>query len=141
VSTPSDLHRQFVEAWNSRDFTAFRALLHPNYTYTGSDGKVLSGPDAGVAVAQGLLTAFPDAQTQISQMNTSGDLSFGQFVTKGTQTGVLNGIPASGKAVVALRCNVIEVKNGLIYREREYMDMLSVLVQIGAIKAPAAAGA
>jgi steroid delta-isomerase-like uncharacterized protein len=141
MAQPSDLHRQFVEAWNKRDFTTFRALLHPEYTYTDCDGKVSSGPDTGVAAAQALLTAFPDAQTQIVTLSTAGDLSYGEFVTKGTQTGPLTGIPASGKSVVVVRCNVIEVKDKLIYREREYMDMLGVLVQIGAVRAPGAAGA
>jgi steroid delta-isomerase-like uncharacterized protein len=141
LAQPSDLHRQFVQAWNQRDFNTFRALLHPDYAYTDCDGKVTPGPDAGVAAAQALLVAFPDAQTQITSMHTSGDLSLGEFVTKGTQTGVLNGIPASGKSVVVVRCNIIEVKDKLIFREREYMDMLGVLVQIGAVQAPGAAGA
>ena len=62
-------------------------------------------------------------------------------MTRGTQTGPLNNIPASGKSVVVVRCNVIQEKDKLIYREREYMDMLGVLVQIGAVSAPGAAGA
>ena len=140
MAQPSDLHRRFVEAWNKRDFTTFRALLHPDYTYTDCDGKVVPGPDAGVAAAQALLKAFPDAQTQIAFMSTAGDLSYGEFVSKGTQTGPLNNIPASGKSVVVVRCNVIQEKDKLIYREREYMNMLGVLVQIGAVSAPGIAG-
>lgn|SRR5262249_47590169 len=140
MPTPSEIHQQFVAVFNKRDFVAFKALLHPDYTYTDSNGTVVTGPDAGVAVAKSLLTAFPDAQTQINSVKTSGDLSYGEFVTKGTQTGPLMGISASGKLVVVSRCNVIEIKDGLIFREREYMNMLSVLSQIGAFPAPAPTG-
>jgi steroid delta-isomerase-like uncharacterized protein len=136
VLTPSELHRQFVASWNSRDFKTFRSLLHSDYSYTSSSGHMLHGPDAGVDAAQLLMGAFPDAQTEVASLHTYGNLSFGEFVTKGTHTGPLNSIPASGRLVTALRCNVIEVRDGLIYREREYMDMLSVLVQIGAVNPP-----
>ena len=137
MASPSEIHKQFVDAFNKRDFAAFRNLLHPDYTYT-SDGQVKQGPDAGVATAQGLLVAFPDAATQINVMREAGELSYGEFLTQGTQTGELMGIPASGKKVALFRCNVIEVCDNLIYRERDYSDMMSVLIQIGAMKAPGA---
>lgn len=135
MNSPSNLHRRLVEIWNRRDFTAFRALLHPEFYHTGSCGLIVQGPDAGVALAQAYLEAFPDANTEIISIHSEGNVSYGEFVTKGTHTGSLNGIPATGRSVTAPRCNVIEVKDELIYREREYMDMLRVLVQIGAYKA------
>ena len=36
-------------------------------------------------------------------------------------------------------CNVIEIKDGKVYAEREYMDMAHMMQQIGAMPAPATA--
>ena len=35
----------------------------------------------------------------------------------------------------------MELRDGKAYREREYMDMLSMMTQMGVMKAPGAAGA
>jgi len=34
-------------------------------------------------------------------------------------------------------CHVIELRDGKIYREREYMDMMNMMTQLGVAKAPA----
>ncbi|MBI5285700.1 MAG: ketosteroid isomerase, partial [Chloroflexi bacterium] len=38
-------------------------------------------------------------------------------------------------------CNVLEVRDGKIYREREYMDMFTMMAQLGVAGIPAAATA
>lgn len=136
MASPSDIHKQFVDAWNKRDWVTFRNLLHPEYTYTPSFGQEQQGPDAGVAAAKAVLPAFSDAQTQINILRASGETSYGEFLTQGTQTGPFMGVPASGKKIALRRCNVIEIRDDLIYRERDYTDMMSLMVQIGAIKPP-----
>jgi predicted ester cyclase len=47
----------------------------------------------------------------------------------------------TGKTMALPVCNVIEVRDGKIYREREYMDMMTMMTQLGAIPAPVAAHA
>jgi hypothetical protein len=47
------------------------------------------------------------------------------------------GLAATGKPVELLICNVIELRDGKVYREREYMDMLIVITETGVVKAPA----
>ena len=130
------LHQEMFEAADRRDLVHFRDLLHEEYTYTGSDGAVSSGPDAGVAVAKGFLDAFPDLLLEIvHHYAVSGDISVIEFVGSGTHTGDLGGIPATGRTVRMTVCDVIEVKDGKIYREREYYDTLSLMQQLGVMPA------
>ena len=140
MASPKQVHQQFVEAWNNRDFTAFRNLLAENYTYTGADGKEVPGPDAGVAAAQGFATIFPDANTKILSLYEEGETSIGEFLTTGTQKVAFMGLPPTNKVVSVTRCNLIKVYGGRIYVEHDYMNMLSVLMQLGASIQPPGAG-
>jgi steroid delta-isomerase-like uncharacterized protein len=132
MASANDLHRQFVEVWNKRDFVTFKSLLAANYSYVGADGTEASGVQAGMNAAQGFVAIFPDAQTKILSLYGVGDTSVGEFLTTGTQTNSFMGIPATNKVVAVQRCNIIRVRDGLIYSEHDYMNMLSVLLQIGA---------
>ena len=60
MSSPATIHREFADAWNRRDWNTFRNLLHPHYSYTGGDGKEMTGgPDIGLGIAQMYASAFP----------------------------------------------------------------------------------
>ena len=130
------LHEEMFETADRRDLVAFRDLFHPEYTYVASDGSVALGPDGGLAVAKGFFDAFPDLVLERThQYAASGDVSIIEFVATGTHTGPLGDIPATGKTVRMTVCDVIEVKDGKIYREREYYDMMSMMQQLGLMPA------
>jgi len=137
MATQVNVHHQMAEAWNRRDFDAYRKLIHPEYSYTGPDGKeITGGPDVAVGVAQLYAKAFPDATLEVRRAYEHGDVSVAEMFAKGTHGGDLMGVPATGKPVEITICNVVELREGKIYREREYMDMFSMLLQIGAISPP-----
>jgi steroid delta-isomerase-like uncharacterized protein len=132
MAQPNDVHRQFVEAWNKRDFVTFKSLLADSYSYTGADGTEANGVHTVVNAAQRFVAIFPDAQTKILSLYEDGDTSIGEFLTTGMQKDSFMGMPATNKTVTVQRCNIIKVRDGRIYREHDYMNMLSVLLQIGA---------
>jgi steroid delta-isomerase-like uncharacterized protein len=84
-------------------------------------------------------TAFPDGKVEITNVYVQGNTAIAEFVARGTHGGELLGIPATGRRVEIHICNLIEVRDGKAYREREYMDMASMLAQIGVQTLPAAA--
>jgi ketosteroid isomerase-like protein len=140
VVSPHDIHRELLTAWNNRDFERYRSLLHPEYTYTAGDGaEMKGGPDVGVGVGRMFANAFPDSKVEIKGVYVQGDTAIAEFVARGTHDGELMGIGPTGKHVEINVCNIIEVRDGKAYREREYLDMLALLSQLGVIKAPAAA--
>jgi len=138
MAATAQIHGEIFEAWNKRDFGKMRSLLHPEYTYTGGDGKVLRGPDAGIALAQMYAAAFPDGRLELERLHVAGDTAIAEMVARGTHGGDLMGIAATGKKVELRICNVMELKDGKVYREREYMDLATLLAQIGATALPAA---
>jgi steroid delta-isomerase-like uncharacterized protein len=135
--SPSQIHRALLDAWNRRDFDRFGSLLHPDYTYTGGDGKELTGgPDTGVQIARMYAGAFPDGRAEITRVHVQGDTSIAEFVARGTHNGELLGIAPTGRGIEINICSVIEVKDGKAYREREYFDMQTMLVQLGVASRP-----
>jgi steroid delta-isomerase-like uncharacterized protein len=137
MATPATIHKEMTELWNRRDFEGFRRLIHPEYSYTGPDGKEMTGgPDTGVGIAQLYANAFPDATLEVKRVYTHGDVAIAEMFAHGTHGGDLMGLPATGKPVAITICNVAEVRDGKLYREREYMDMFTMLSQIGAVSVP-----
>lgn len=129
------LHREMFDAVTSRDFSRLRSLYHPDYTYTSGDGVEQKGADAGVAVAETYMTAFPDMTMEIrEQFAPSDTVSIIEFTARGTHKEALEGIPATGKQVEVVVCNVVETAEGKILREREYYDALSLMKQLGVIE-------
>lgn len=136
MTNAAAVHQAMFDAIRARDYDGLRNLCDADYVYTGADGVEQKGADAGVAVAEMYLTAFPDVSLEITeQWAPSDDVSIIEFVARGSHTGPLGDIPPTGKPVEVHVCNVIEARDGKVVREREYFDSLSMLQQLGVIPA------
>ena len=133
--------KDYLEAWNQREFDRMRHLMHPDYTYTGGDGQELRGPEAGLAVSQMFASAFPDGRINVVNIKEFGDTVLVEFIARGTHRGDLMGIAPTGRSVTIPVCDVFELRDGKIYREREYMDMATMMTQLGVTRVPSAAPA
>jgi steroid delta-isomerase-like uncharacterized protein len=139
MASPETVHREFLDALTAGDFDRMGDLLHPEYRYTSGDGQERSGPEAGLAVARMYKTAFPDMEPEILSTVTSGDTAVTEFRVRATNTGELAGIPPTGKPIDVRVCNVVELRDGRIYREREYFDSLAMFAQMGIVEPPGGA--
>ena len=137
--TNADIAREYVECVNRRDFDRIRQLFDSGYSYTGGDGKRQDGPQAGIDFVQMYLSAFPDAKSEIRQVHTAGDTAVVEFIARGTHQAELMGIPATGRRIEMPICTIIQVRDGKIYAEHEYFDMLHMMQQLGVAPVPATA--
>ena len=138
MSDPATIAREYLQAFNGRDWDRFKGLLAPEYSYTGGDGEKQQGPEAGLAVGQMFAAAMSDAKIEIRHIHVAGDTAIVEFHASGTHDGDFMGIAATGRKVAMPACTVLEIKDGKITAEREYMDMAHVMQQLGVIGAPAA---
>ena len=125
------VHREYVEAVDRHDLVRIRELFHDSYTYTGADGVVHEGPEAGIAQIEPFLKGFPDLRFDVRRQFLDGDTSVMEAVAKGTQTGDLGPIPATGKYAEVVVCDIVDVRDGKIVAEREYYNEVSLLQQLG----------
>ena len=139
MSDVASIAREYSDAWNRRDWARWRELFHPQYTYTGGDGQVQKGPEAGMAVGQMFATAFPDGKIDVQKITVTGDTAIVEFTGRGTHTGDLMGIAPTGRQISIPVCDILEIRDGKIIAEREYMDMLTMMQQLGVAPVPATA--
>lgn len=127
------LHRAMFDAVRARDLEALRDMYHPEYSYTGADGVPVHGPAASVRIVDAYTRAFPDLQIVCRHEFAAGaEHSVIEFTVAGTHRGPLHDIPATGRSIEIAACNVVEIRDGRILREREYFDTHALLHQLGA---------
>lgn len=88
-----------------------------------------------------LRAALPDIGDRAEEVIAEGDLVAVRWSGGGTHTGEFMGIPPTGKYVSATGIFIGHVKDGRIVEGWENWDALGFMQQLGAIPAPAAAGA
>ena len=137
MSDPATIAREYLESFNRRDWDKMRSLADASFSYTGGDGQRMEGgPDVAVNVAQMFSGAMSDAKITIGTIHVAGDTAAVEFTGAGTHDGEFMGIPASGRKVTMPVVTILDVKNGKIVAEREYMDMAHMLQQMGATSIP-----
>ncbi len=140
MANPESIAREMVDAINRNDMSRYRELLHPDYSYRSGDGQVQRGQDAGVAIVQMYRTAFPDDMAlDVQRIHTAGDTAIIEFIGKGTHRGELAGIAPTGRKIEMPVITVLEMRDGKVHTEREYMDSAYLMQQLGVMPAPATA--
>jgi steroid delta-isomerase-like uncharacterized protein len=139
MSDAAAIAREYLETWNRRDWDHYREMMHSGYSYTGGDGQKQSGADAGVAVGQMFANAFPDGKIDIQKVVAAGDTAVVEFIGQGTHNGDLMGVPPTGRTISIPVCDVLEIKDGKIFSEHEYIDIMTMMQQLGVVPAPATA--
>ena len=142
----TSIAREAVEAFNASDWERSKAIMTPDYVYTelGTQRRI-QGPEEVVAAMQGWKEAMPDAKGTVTNALASGNTVTLQVTWEGTQTGPLEGptgtIPASGKRQVTPAAWILTFGGEKIKESHHYFDMVTLLVQIGAMPGQSAESA
>ncbi|MBC8004505.1 MAG: ester cyclase [Verrucomicrobia bacterium] len=127
------LVEQFMEAIANHDYPKIREMLHDEYTYESSDGQRMEGPEAGIARYEMLTSAFPDLHMDIRNMFVDGNTIVSEFINHGTHQGEMNGIEPTYHPIALPSCNIIEIRDGKIYADRDYYDNALMMHQLGVV--------
>ncbi|MHA6802650.1 ester cyclase [Salinifilum ghardaiensis] len=137
MNQAGEIQQRMFECVRQHDFDGIRELCHPDYEYISPDGERSAGAEAGVAVAEKYMTAFPDSAFEVAAAYECGDTASVRVLeVSGTHQNELEGIAATGREVHVHMCNILEVEDGKIRREYDFFDNASVLNQLGAVPAP-----
>lgn len=91
------------------------------------------GRDVLKADLQALLNAFPDGRFTVDVVVADDDGAAVRWTGRGTNTGELQGLPPTGKAVVFTGINVYRIVCGQIVEGWSEPDSLGLLQQLGAL--------
>jgi steroid delta-isomerase-like uncharacterized protein len=99
----------------------------------------IRGPQGFKAQIEKYLAAFPDARFTIDDQFAEGDRVATRWTARGTHQGELAGISATGKEVTVTGLTFSRFEGGKIVEDWLIWDTLGMLVQLGAVPAPARA--
>ena len=128
------LSEKMLQAWKARDWNSIRAVLHPDYVYTGPDGERVAGVDAGlVAGWSSFADSFPDGDYEIRGVYVDANTVVTEFRFTGTHSGDFEGFAPTGNHVEISFCNVMRLVDDKVIAERDYLDTHGLLKQLGAV--------
>ena len=80
------------------------------------------------------VTGFSNRKFIVKEIFASGDKLTKYWQFKGTHTGDFMGIPATGKTIDVEGCTIARMVNGKIVEERDFMDNMDFMKQLGLLK-------
>jgi predicted ester cyclase len=126
-----------IDTFNDPDTRRrYLEVHHPSVTAHG-----LGSPDPvdfeGVTeFYETLWSAFPNVEATIEDMIAEGDSVSFRVTVRGTHRGEFMGVAASGNQVTMSVQNIYRFRDGKVVERWSNPDLLSLMVQIGAIPAP-----
>jgi len=129
-----------IVAYNEKNWSKVKEILTSDASYDekGTHRRI-EGSGNIIEAWQGWAKAFPDSKATFVREHASGDTAILEIIWKGIHSGPLqmpNGeVPASNKALDMPACHINRVEGGKIKSIAHYFDMLTMLTQIGVLKA------
>ncbi|HXG76787.1 MAG TPA: ester cyclase [Gaiellaceae bacterium] len=131
------VRRLLEEPWTG-SFAAIDELVSPSYVgYDPSQPEPIRGPDGLKANFQQYLDAFQDARITVDDQIAEGDKVASRWTGRGTHTGEIAGIAPTGKEVTVTGLTISRLEGDKVVEEWTTWDTLGMLVQLGAVPAPA----
>ena len=122
------------------ELDAIAELLSPDYVgHDPGEAEPIVGLAGLRTSVEPYVAAFPDGAVTIDAQFEERDTVVTQWTARGTHTGDLAGIAATGKEVTVSGVTVSRVEGGKIVEEWTSWDRLGLLVQLDAVAEPARA--
>lgn len=126
----SIVRREIDEIWNKGDLTAANEIVARNYILHEA-AKDIEGLEAFKLFCAGFQAAFPNAHFATDDIIIEGDKVVVRYTFTGKHDGDYLGIAATGKEVTATGIRFSRVAGGKLQETWDYVDKLSILVQLG----------
>jgi predicted ester cyclase len=131
------VRRMFEEGINRRNRAVMDELLHPAYV-NYSMPMTAPGAQGLDEVLNLFFTAFPDMHIVVEDVFGENDKAVSRGQMTGTHQGPFMNVPATGRAIKIGYIDIWKARGGRLIENWVQLDMLDLLIQLGAIPAPQA---
>jgi steroid delta-isomerase-like uncharacterized protein len=121
----------YVEMINTHDPDLVDRFVAEDYV--NHNAFVADGREANRQFWAVFFTGLPDVSVTMEDLVISGDRVVGRFIYRGTHTGDLMGIPATGKPVEMRSIDIWRVQNGMFVEHWDELNLMQMFQQIGAL--------
>jgi predicted ester cyclase len=129
----------FEEPWKG-NMDVIDEYVAPTYIgHDPSEPDSIRGPRGLQGQIEKYLAAFPDGRITVDEQFAAGDRVATRWTGRGTHQGELAGIAPTGKEVTIIGLTFSRFEGEKLIEEWTTWDTLGMLVQLGAVPAPAIA--
>lgn len=136
TETNKDVVRSFVDAWNTRDFDRFTALMGDDAVLHVGGVDVPCSPAGTRAIAEEWTSAFPDWRFQLLDLVAEADRVVAHLPYSGTQRGAIVGVEATGRSCTVDEMVIFRIAEGRIAEAWEVYDEAGMWRQLGLTRLP-----
>jgi predicted ester cyclase len=126
-----DVIREFVSAWNDRDFDRFDELMGSGAILNVGGVQVPCDPRGTRAIAEEWTRAFPDWRFDLLGLVAEGDRVVAHIPYSGTFTHPINGIVPTGRFARVDEMVIFRIADGRIAEAWEVYDESGMWRQLG----------
>ena len=101
--------------------------------YINHNAFVADGREANRQFWGAFFAGLPDLTATMEDLVVSGDRVVGRFVYRGTHSGAVMGIPATGRPVEMRSIDIWRVQDGEFVEHWDELNLMEVFQQIGAL--------
>ena len=131
TTTAQQLVDTYVTMLNTHDADLVDRFVSEDYV--NHNPFVADGREANRQFWTVFFAGLPDLSATMEDLVVSGDRVVGRFVYRGTHTGELMGVPASGNAVRMRSIDVWRLADGMFVEHWDELNLLEVFQQVGAL--------
>ena len=125
------LARAFEAAVNAHDLAAIEALVSPAYIEHQGMAEPMVGSEAVRGTFEALYAAFPDYRIDLEDVIVDGDRIAMRATQRGTQSGPLGPMPATGRSMEVLTIDIVRVEDGQFAEHWGLGDVETMARQLG----------
>lgn len=133
-----DVVLRFYDLFNAGDASGLSAVVDNGVVHHDLPPGLPPGFDGFTQQFTGLHAAFPDIEATVVDTIAEGNRVAVRVFITGTQKGTFYGIPPSGNPVAFEMMDIYRLAGGKIAEVWEVGDLLTLMVEIGAIPSPGA---
>jgi|SRR5687767_2244583 len=115
------------------DLSALDRYVAPTFVDHTAGPGIPPNREGAKMFFQAFFEGVPDLRVEINEQAAEGNKVFTHKTFRGTHTGTLMGIPATGKEFSYDVIDILTVDDGQITEHRVVMDQLGLLKQLGVI--------
>ena len=128
---------RFIEEFkNNANAGIVDELMAPDFVHHFPDPRIPAGREGLKLAGQSIVMGFPDVHVTVEDLLADGDKVIERTTAKATNTGEFNGIPPSGNTVTWTEIHIYRLEDGKIAEMWSEIDLLGLLIQLGAVPGP-----
>jgi predicted ester cyclase len=136
MPTPREALSTALESWNAGDLDSYLALYRDDIRLHGYSPEPM-GKDQVRAFYEGVMAAFDSPKLEVHESLWDGDSCVLRFTMSGRHVGEFMGVPPTDAPIAQTGITILHFEGDQVRERYSQADMLGLLVQIGAMPAPA----